>query len=67
LKNSKNSAAAYKYINYRLSAKLQKKVANAKSLNNAPVNTSVKLSAEDARIKPTEALPKEQKQLISHM
>lgn len=51
LKNSKNSTAAYKYINYRLSAKLQKKVASAKSLNNAPVNSSVKLSAEDAKNK----------------
>ena len=51
LKSSKNSAAAYKYINYRLSAKAQKKVASPTSLNNAPVNTSVKLSAKDAKNK----------------
>ena len=48
LKNSKNSAAAYKYINFRLSEKIQKKVAGLKSLNNAPVNTQVKLTPAEA-------------------
>ncbi|GFZ26156.1 ABC transporter substrate-binding protein [Lactobacillus corticis] len=48
LKNSKNTEAAYKYIDYRLSKSVQKKVAGANSLNNAPVNSQVKLSSEEA-------------------
>ena len=48
LKNSKNQDAAYKYIDFRLSEKIQKKVAGAKSLNNAPVNTQVKLTESEA-------------------
>lgn len=48
LKNSKNSNAAYKYINFRISKAIQKKVASSKSLNNAPVNTQVKLTPSEA-------------------
>lgn len=48
LKNSKNTNAAYQYINYRLSESVQKKVANTKSLNNAPVNQQVNLSKKEA-------------------
>jgi len=44
LKNSKNSDAAYKYIDYRISKESQEKVASADSLNNAPVNSSVTLN-----------------------
>ncbi|MFK5641846.1 ABC transporter substrate-binding protein [Lactobacillus delbrueckii] len=61
LKNSKNTAAAYKYIDYRLSTAVQKKVASAKSLNNAPVNTSVTLSAKDAENKAYGAIAKRSK------
>lgn len=48
LKNSKNSAAAYKYIDFRLSKSVQKKVAGLNSLNNAPVNNQVKLTSKEA-------------------
>ena len=48
LKNSKNADAAYKYIDFRLSKENQKKVAGAKSLNNAPVNSQVELSPAEA-------------------
>ena len=48
LKNSKNTQAAYKYIDFRISEANQKKVASAKSLNNAPVNSQVKLTAAEA-------------------
>ncbi len=48
MKNSKNTNAAYQYINYRLSESVQKKVANTKSLNNAPVNQQVNLSKKEA-------------------
>ena len=48
LKNSKNTTAAYQYIDFRLSEKIQKKVAGLKSLNNAPVNQEVKLTNEEA-------------------
>jgi putative spermidine/putrescine transport system substrate-binding protein len=51
VKSSKNQAAAYKYIDYRLGKTAQTKVAGADSLNNAPVNTSVKLSAAAAKNK----------------
>lgn len=43
LKNSKNTDAAYKYIDYRIGKASQAKVAEKDSLNNAPVNSSVKL------------------------
>lgn len=49
LKSSKQKAAAYKYADYRLGKVVQKKAAGAKSLNNAPVNSSVKLSAKEAK------------------
>lgn len=48
LKNSKNTSAAYKYIDYRLSQSVQKKVAGLNSLNNAPVNSKVKLTSKEA-------------------
>ena len=48
LKNSNNTDAAYKYINFRLSEAIQKRCASAKSLNNAPVNTQVKLTPAEA-------------------
>lgn len=51
VKSTKNKAAAYKYIDYRLGQVAQSKVASANSLNNAPVNTSVKLNATDAKNK----------------
>lgn len=44
LKNSKNTDAAYKYLDYRISKQSQTKVAGSNSLNNAPVNSSVTLS-----------------------
>lgn len=43
LKNSKNTDASYKYIDYRISKESQTTVAGAKSLNNAPVNSQVTL------------------------
>ena len=48
LKNSKNVAAAYKFIDFRLGKAIQKKVASASSLNNAPVNSQVKLTPAEA-------------------
>ncbi|MGX7021351.1 extracellular solute-binding protein [Pediococcus ethanolidurans] len=51
LKKSKNKAAAYKYIDYRLGKKAQKAVASTKSLNNVPVNKTVKLSANNSKNK----------------
>lgn len=44
IKNSKNQDAAYKYIDYRIGKESQTKVAQKDSLNNAPVNSSVKLN-----------------------
>lgn len=43
LKNSKNTDAAYKYIDYRIGKASQAKVAEKNSLNNAPTNSSVTL------------------------
>lgn len=43
LKNSKNTDAAYKYIDYRIGKSSQAKVAEKDSLNNAPVNSQVTL------------------------
>lgn len=43
LKDSKNTDAAYKYIDYRIGKESQTKVAEKSSLNNAPVNSTVKL------------------------
>lgn len=51
LKGSKNKAAAYKYIDYRLGQTAQKAVASTNSLNNAPVNTTVKLSTASSKNK----------------
>lgn len=48
LKNSKNANAAYKFIDFRLGKAIQKKVASASSLNNAPVNSQVKLTPAEA-------------------
>lgn len=48
LKNSKNATAAYKFIDFRLGKAIQKKVASASSLNNAPVNSQVKLTPAEA-------------------
>lgn len=48
LKNSKNANAAYKFIDFRLGKAIQKKVASASSLNNAPVNSQVKLTPTEA-------------------
>lgn len=45
-KNSANKELAYEYINYRLSAQLQKKTAGL--LNEAPTNSLVELTAEKA-------------------
>jgi len=43
LKDSKNVDEAYKYLDYRISKSVQTKVAAKKSLNEAPVNSSVKV------------------------
>ncbi|OIL37601.1 spermidine/putrescine ABC transporter substrate-binding protein [Oenococcus oeni] len=51
VKGTKNLKAAYKYLDYRISKSVQKKVAKTSSLNNAPVNTKVKLSAANAKNK----------------
>lgn len=61
LKNSKNTEAAYKYIDFRLSKVVQRKVAGLKSLNNAPVNTEVKLSKAEAANKTYGAVAKRAK------
>lgn len=61
LKNSKNVDEAYKLIDFRLSKAIQKKVANIKSLNNAPVNSQVKLSSTDAVNKTYGAIAKRAK------
>jgi len=45
-KNSNNKELAYEYINYRLSAELQKKTAGL--LNEAPTNSLVELTEEEA-------------------
>ncbi|MGL5352466.1 MAG: ABC transporter substrate-binding protein [Clostridium sp.] len=45
-KNSKNKELAYEFINYALSAEVQERT--AKALSESPVNTEVKLSAEEA-------------------
>ena len=46
-KNSKNKELAYEFINYVLSPEVQERA--AKTLNESPVNTEVKLSEEDAK------------------
>ncbi len=46
-KNSKNKELAYEFINYALSPEVQERA--AKALSEAPVNTEVKLSEEDAK------------------
>lgn len=61
LKKSKNTNAAYKYIDYRLSKSVQKKVAGLNSLNNAPVNTKVKLTSKEAANKTYGAVAKRAK------
>lgn len=48
-KNSKNADLAYEYINWRLSSELQ--TTTATSLNEAPTNAKVELSAEAAQNK----------------
>lgn len=48
-KNSKNKDLAYAYINWRISGELQG--VTAKKLNEAPTNSTVELSAEDAENK----------------
>lgn len=45
--NSKNKDLAYEFINYVLSDEVQERA--AKTLNDAPINTDVKLSEEDAK------------------
>ncbi|MGL4912312.1 MAG: ABC transporter substrate-binding protein [Romboutsia sp.] len=45
-KNSAKKELAYEFINYALSAEVQERT--AKALNEAPINTQVKLSEEDA-------------------
>lgn len=49
VKGTKNLKAAYKYIDYRIGKAAQTKAADPKVLNNAPVNTSVKLSAATSK------------------
>ncbi|KRK64119.1 spermidine putrescine ABC superfamily ATP binding cassette transporter substrate-binding protein [Companilactobacillus tucceti DSM 20183] len=46
LKNSKNTEAAYKYIDYRIGKDSQTVVAGSDSLNNAPVNSQVSLTRD---------------------
>ncbi|RDY26367.1 ABC transporter substrate-binding protein [Romboutsia weinsteinii] len=46
-KNSKNKELAYEFINYALSPEVQERA--AKALNEAPVNTGVKLNEEDSK------------------
>lgn len=48
-KSSKNKDLAYEYINYRLSPELQKRTANPASLNEAPTNKMVELTAEESQ------------------
>ena len=45
--NSKNKDLAYEFINYVLSDEVQERA--AKALNDAPINTDVKLNEEDAK------------------
>ncbi|MFR8619802.1 MAG: extracellular solute-binding protein, partial [Romboutsia timonensis] len=45
--NSKNKDLAYEFINYVLSDEVQERA--AKALNDAPINTDVKLNKEDAK------------------
>ncbi|QFR63959.1 extracellular solute-binding protein [Schleiferilactobacillus harbinensis] len=61
LKSSKNTKAAYAYLSYRLSKTAQAKAAEPKSLNNAPVNDTVKLSAANAKNKTYGAIAKRAK------
>lgn len=48
-KNSKNKDLAYEYVNWRISGDLQKMTASA--LNEAPTNSTVELTAEEAENK----------------
>ncbi|KRM91948.1 ABC transporter substrate-binding protein [Liquorilactobacillus cacaonum] len=61
VKGSKNTTAAYKYIDYRISKAAQKKVAGLNSLNNAPVNTKVKLTKKESEYKTYGAIAKRAK------
>lgn len=61
LKNSKNKDSAYRYINYRLSQSVQKKAANPKTLNYAPVNKAVHLDAKTAQYQTYGAVAKRAK------
>ncbi|AMC93482.1 spermidine/putrescine ABC transporter substrate-binding protein [Erysipelothrix larvae] len=49
--NSKNKDLAYEFINFRLSVQQQLQNASAQTLNEAPVNSNVELSDEDAQNK----------------
>lgn len=51
VKSSKSQNVDYKYIDYRLGEQAQKAAASTKSLNNAPVNSKVHLSNNDAKNK----------------
>ncbi|MCF6165198.1 ABC transporter periplasmic spermidine putrescine-binding protein PotD [Furfurilactobacillus rossiae] len=63
LKSSHNTEKDYRYIDARLSATVQKKVASPQSLNNAPVNKTVQLSVKDAENKTVGTVAKRAKSL----